>query len=291
MGPAQGKEYQINRGMAMQTLRNLVIGLALTGLIAACATTGPGGKKSLILISDAQEVSIGQQVDEEVRANNTIYPDEVWQDYLAEVGEKIVAVCDRPNLDYQFHVIESDQINAFATPGGFVYFYTGILRMMDNEAELAAVMAHEISHVVGRHSVKTLQAAYGGIIALELALGDKSEGAAGQLAGSVLGIALTGYGRSNELEADEFGVYYMEKAGYNPHGAISMFTKLAELSGDQGGRGFFENLTASHPETQERIRKINEQIAAMPRSVDNLPYFKDRYQLLKQRLPAPADST
>jgi predicted Zn-dependent protease len=275
----------------MQTLRNLIIGLTLTALIAACATTGPGGKKSLILISDEQEVAIGQQVDEEVRANNTLYPDEVWQDYLTEVGEKIVAVCDRPELDYQFHVIESDQINAFATPGGFIYFYTGILSMMDNEAELAAVMAHEISHVVGRHSIKTLQAAYGGLIALELALGDKSEGAAGQLAGAVLGIALTGYGRGNELEADEFGVYYMQRAGYNPHGAKSMFTKLAELSGDQGDRGFFENLTASHPETQERIRKIDAQIAELPRSVDNLPYYQERYQLMKQRLPDPTDES
>jgi predicted Zn-dependent protease len=276
--------------MAMQTLRNLIISLALTTLIAACATTGPGGKKSFILISDAQEVALGHQVDEEVRANNTLLPDSVWQDYLTEVGEKIVAVCDRPNLDYKFHVIDSDQINAFATPGGFIYFYTGILRMMDNEAELAAVMAHEISHVVGRHSVKTLQAAYGGLIALDLALGDKSEGAAGQLAGAVLGVALTGYGRSNELEADEFGLYYMRKAGYNPYGSKTMFTKLAELSGDRGDRNWFENLTASHPETQERISKIDAQIAAMPGSVEQLPYFEERYQLMKQRLPEPTDS-
>lgn len=273
----------------MKTMRNTLISAALLALLAACATTGPGGKKSLILISESQEVAIGQQVDEEVRATNTLLPDSLWQGYITEVGEKIAKVCDRPNLDYKFHVIESDQINAFATPGGFIYFYTGILQMMENEAELAAVMAHEISHVVGRHSVKTLQAAYGGIIALQLALGDQSEGAAGQIAGTVLGIALTGYGRGNELEADEFGVHYMQKAGYNPNGAKSMFTKLAELSGDQGDRGFFENLTASHPETQERIRKIEAQIAAMPRSVDNLPYFEERYRLMKNRLPPPEE--
>lgn len=262
-----------------------------TLLVAGCATTGPGGKKSLILIPEDQEVAIGHQVDEEVRATNKLLPDSLWQAYLTEVGEKIVKVSDRPNLDFKFHVIESDQVNAFATPGGFVYFYTGILDMMENEAELAAVMAHEISHVVGRHSVKTIQAAMGGALALELALGEKSQETSGQLLSIVMGLALTGYGRSNELEADNFGVYYMQRAGYNPNAARTMFEKLAKLSGGSGDRGFFENLTASHPETKERIAKIDAQIAGLPRSVDNLPYFEERYQVMKKRLPKPSEST
>ena len=269
----------------MQTIRNLTVCLVVAVIVAGCATTGPGGKRSLILISDAQEVEIGRQVDSQVRTADTLLADTLWQSYISEVGQRIVAVCDRPNLDYQFHVIKSDQINAFAIPGGFVYFYTGILQMMDNEAELAAVMAHEISHVVARHSVKSIQAAEGGMQLLDLILGEKSQGAAGQVAGIAMGLALTGYGRSNELEADEFGLYYMQKAGYNPHASKTMFTKLAELSGSRGERGFFENLLASHPETQERIRKIDSGIAAMPRSVDDLPYYEDRYQLMKKRLP------
>lgn len=271
----------------MHAIRNLSVCLIVGILLMGCATTGPGGKKSLILISDAQEVEIGKQVNQQVRAENTLVPDSLWQAYVTEVGEKIVKVCDRPNLDYQFYIIASDQVNAFACPGGFLYFYTGILRMMDNEAELAAVMAHEISHVVGRHSVKTIQAAEGGLQLLDLVLGQKSEGAAGQVSQMVMGLALTGYGRSNELEADKFGVYYMEKAGYNPHGAETMFEKLAKASGGHGNRGFFENLTSSHPDTQERIRKVDDQIAAMPRTVDNLPKFEDRYALMKKRLPAP----
>ena len=274
----------------MTTIRNIATAVLLLTVLVACATTGPRGKRSIILISDAQEVGIGLQVDQEVRASNTLLADELWQDYLTEVGEKIVAVCDRKSLDYKFHVIDSDQVNAFATPGGFIYFYTGILQMMDSEAELAAVMAHEISHVVGRHSVKSLQAAYGGIIALELALGDEAEKAAGQIAGTALGVALTGYGRGHELEADDFGVYYMEKAGYNPNAAKVMFTRLAELSGG-GDRSFFENLVASHPETKERIAKIDAQIAQMPPSVHQLPYHEDRYQLMKKRLPPPADGS
>lgn len=266
------------------TRRAIALLFCATFLLTSCATTGPGGQKSVILISDEQEVALGKDIDAQVRQENKLLPDSLWQAYLAEVGHKIVAVCDRPNLDYQFHVIESDQVNAFAIPGGYLYFYTGILEMMDNEAQLAAVMAHEVSHVVARHSVKTLQAAYGGIVLIQIALGERSQELIGQVAQTVLGLALTGYGRNNELEADKFGVYYMVQAGYNPEGAVEMFTKLSELSGE-GDRGFFENLTASHPETQERISKIREQINQMSPSVKNLPEYEERYRAMKRRLP------
>jgi predicted Zn-dependent protease len=265
----------------------LIAGLLATALTATCVTTGPGGKQSLILISDAQEVEIGQQVDAEVRSTEKLLPDSAWQRYLAEVGQRIVKVCDRQEIEYHFAVIESDQINAFATPGGYVYFYTGILNMMEDEAELAAVMAHEVSHVVGRHSVKHLQTALGASVLLQIVLGERSEGAWGQVAGIVLGLGLTGYGRGHELEADEYGVHYMKEAGYNPDGARTMFKKLAALSGDDGQRSVFESLTSTHPETQERLAKIDAQIAAMPRSVDDLPRHQDRYQSMRKRLPAP----
>ena len=264
--------------------------LVLILLLSGCATTGPGGRKSLILISDEEEAGIGKQVDAEVRQSNKLLPDSAWQAYLAEVGKKIVKVCDRPNLDYHFAVIESDQINAFATPGGYVFFYTGILRMMDNEAEMAAVMAHEISHVVGRHSVKHLQIAYGGALGLQLILGDQSNKLAGEIAATVMILAMTGYGRSHELEADEFGVYYMQKAGYNPKAAKSMFEKLSQLSGS-ARQGFFESLTATHPDTQERLARIDAEIASFSRSVDSLPVNQSRYQLMKRRLPPPAPDT
>jgi predicted Zn-dependent protease len=252
--------------------------------VQSCVTTGPGGEKSFIAISDSQEVEIGKNVDTEVRAKEKILPDSTWQRYLAEVGQKIVKVCDRQEIDYHFAVIESDQINAFATPGGYVYFYSGILNMIDNEAELAAVMAHEISHVVARHSVKSLQASVGLDVLLQLALGEKSQGSWGQVAGLAMNLGMTGYGRSHELEADKFGVFYMQKAGYNPDGARTMFGKLAALTGDKQ-QGFFESLTSDHPDTQERLAKINAEIAQMPRSVDALPKFEQRYQEMKKRLP------
>lgn len=264
------------------TLWIFTIGLLVS---VACVTTGPGGDTSLIIISDEEEVAIGKEVDADVRSKEKIYGDAEWQRYINEVGQRIVKVSDRQEIEYHFAVIESDQINAFATPGGYVYFYTGILRLMDDEAEFSGVMAHEISHVVARHSVKALQQALGFQILAGVLLGDKSQGTIGQITGVLAGLWLNGYGRSAELQADEYGVFYMKEAGYNPQGARRMFVKLSELSGG-GSQGVFEKLTSTHPDTQERIAKIDAQIAEMPTSVNSLPSYADRFGPMKKRLPA-----
>ena len=267
--------------------------LTLAGLLLltlSCATTGPGGKKSFILVSDEQEMSLGKSVSEEVLKKEKPLPDSLWQAYLTQVGQRIVAVSDRKSLPFHFTVLENDQVNAFATPGGYLFFYTGILRMMDSEDELAAVMAHEISHVVARHSVKTIQAYYGGAIGLSLLLGEQSNKLAGEVTGLVFSLALQGYGRSNENEADKFGLYYMTQAGYNPNAMTTMFEKLSAMTGEQK-RGFFENLTASHPDTQDRISKIKAQIAADPPEYTKRPIVKKHYEDMKKRLPPPASDT
>jgi len=254
----------------------------------SCVTTGPGGKRSLILISDKQEVSLGRSVSEEILKKEKPLEDSLWQAYLTEVGQKIVQVSDRRTLPFHFTVLENEQINAFATPGGYLFFYTGILRMMESEDELAAVMAHEVSHVVARHSVKAIQRYYGGAIALSLLLGEKSEEMAGQVAGLVFSLALQGYGRKNEHEADEFGLIYMQRSRYNPKAMVTMFEKLAALSGESK-RGLFESLAASHPETQERIARMKTQIAGYSPGVTERPLKKDRYERMKNRLPAPVE--
>lgn len=255
-------------------------------LVTGCVTTGPGGQKSFVVISTDQEVSMGKEMDTELKTQEKILGDSVWQAYLAGIGRRIVAVSDRRDLDYQFNVIESDQINAFAAPGGFVYFYTGILREIDNEAQLAAVMAHEISHVVARHGVKKLQTVLGVSVLLQIALGDAGQ-LTQQAVGIVLGLAINGYGRSMELEADRYGVAYMTTAGYHPRGAVEMFQKLAELSGG-GHQNVFEKVSSTHPETAERIARINEQIAVMPASARELPVYEDRYLEMRARLPGPS---
>jgi predicted Zn-dependent protease len=253
-------------------------------LLLSCATTGPGGKKSLVLVSSEQETSIGREMDQQVRASERFLADSLWQSYITEIGQRIVAVSDRRELPFQFAVIESDQINAFAAPGGFVYFYTGLLREMDTEAEMTAVMAHEISHVVGRHGVKRLQSVMGISIVLDLALGNKSTNTKA-LAGTAIGVILAGYSRSQEKEADEFGLTYMTRAGWDPNGAVSMFEKLAALSGDRKA-GFFEQLASSHPDTQSRIAAAKQAVVAMKPFPPGLVLDSKKFQDMKKRLPA-----
>ncbi len=253
-------------------------------VFVSCATTGPGGQKSLILIPTSQEIAIGQSLDQQVRQTETILDDSLWQGYISDIGQRIVAVSDRSELPFQFAVIESDQINAFAAPGGYVFFYTGLIHEMKSESELAAVMAHEISHVVARHSIKQLQSVLGVSVVLELALGESSE-TTQVLAGSALGIMMSGYSRSMETEADRFGTIYMTRAGWHPQGMVAMFQTLDELSGHHE-MGFFEMLAASHPPTNDRIAATREQIADMTGLSPQLVMDTPRFQQMKKRLPA-----
>jgi predicted Zn-dependent protease len=176
-------------------------------------------------------------------------------------------------------------VNAFAAPGGYIYFYTGLLKMMDNEAEMAAVMAHEISHVVARHGVKRLQAAMGVDMAYQIVFGGDQDS---QLLDGViqlgLGLAFADYSRDNEREADLYGIEYMKRAGYNPSASITMFEKLA-AAGDAGTANTFEKLASSHPETQERISNARAQIQSFGGGSANLVLGAQKYTQMKARLP------
>lgn len=259
------------------------LSLAAMLLLVACVTTGPGGKKSLILMSTEQELQIGLGMAEEVSKTEKKLADETWQRYLNDVGQKIVKVCDRQDIEYHFTVIESDELNAFAAPGGHVYFYTGLLKAMENEGEMAAVMAHEISHVVARHGVKRVQTAMGAAMALQLITGDGGSELMNAAVNVGMGLLFAGYSRDAEREADRYGIIYMKAAGYDPSAAISMFEKLA-AAGDRGSGNVFESMTRSHPETQERITNARQEITQIGAG-SNLTVNQKKYAEMKARLP------
>ena len=264
------------------SLKLPLLGLVSISVFLSCVATGPAGKKSFIFIDSATEISMGKQAEKEVLAKTKTLADADWQNYVNKLGQSLAQFSQRKDLTYTFTVLDSKEINAFALPGGPLYIYTGLLKLMDDEAELAAVLGHEIGHVDGRHAVRQMQPAVG-ITAIEaLALGDKSP-AAQQALNVVMGIALTGYGRSQELEADQFGLFYTHKAGYDPNGAVRVFKKLAGLAGaETGDRSFFENLSATHPETKERIAKLEVEIKKLPPGGKT---GRDAFQQLKKRLP------
>jgi predicted Zn-dependent protease len=259
-------------------MKNFIAFLILFSI--SCVTTGPGGKTDIILISTAEEVEIGRQVASEVEAEERLLRNSTVQNYVNGVGQRIARVCDRRDVEYKFKVIEKNEINAFACPGGFIYIYTGLLEILDNEAQLAGVLAHEVSHVVARHSVKKLQNIYGYSILVQIALGDKVEGIAGDIANVAITLILQGYSRENEFEADRYGILYARKAGYNPTGMIQVFEKFKKMEGDPPPA--ILQLFNSHPPAAERIRKGESQISRVGGT--GLPYYADRYKNIKSQL-------
>jgi len=250
-------------------------------LFLGCATTGPGGRKSFILISTNEEFSIGEKMAKQVEQEEKVLNDSLVQDYVNQVGQRIAGISDRKELPFHFKVLDSKEINAFACPGGYIYLYSGLLKILEDEAELSGVLAHEISHVVARHGVKRLQKVLGLQVVLSIAFGSKSE-VSKELVATGIGIILQGYSRENELEADQFGTFYMKQAGFNPNGMKNLLGKLDKLSDEEPA--FFEKLLASHPPTKERIARVENQISGFGKKVEGLPFNKGEYEKIKKRI-------
>jgi predicted Zn-dependent protease len=261
-------------------MKKSVILSILFALVVSCVTTGPGGKKSVILIPTETEVEIGKEVVKEVEATERVLNNVQVQNYVSDVGRKVANVCDRRDVRYHFKVLDSEEINAFACPGGFIYIYKGLMKKMDNEAQLAAVLAHEVGHVVARHSIKRLQAVYGYAIVMEVALGEKMSATARQLVDAAAGLILLGYGRDNEYEADDYGVLYAKKAGYNPNGMVQLFEVFKQMEGNPPST--FEKLFMSHPPASDRINNANQEIQKVGGT--NLLYYQSEYAAIKAQL-------
>ncbi len=249
-------------------------------LILACATTGPG-RKSFILIPTPVEKDLGREVAKEVESEEKLLDNSEVQSYVNSIGQRLARVCDRRDLRYTFKVIAKDEINAFACPGGHIYIYTGLLKILDNEAQLAAILGHEVGHVVARHSVKQLQKVYGYNILMEIALGDKMGKAARQAVDGSVGLILLGFGRKNEFEADELGTLYTKKAGLNPQAMIQVFEKFKKMEGSPPST--LEKLLSTHPPTSERISNCKKQINKIGGT--SLPYNEESFKRIVSLIP------
>lgn len=256
-----------------------VVFVAFGLVLFNCATTGPGGKKSLILIGTKDEVAIGQSLVKEIESQNKVAEDTILENYVYRVGQKVASLSDRKDIQYHFKVLESPEINAFACPGGFIYVYSGLLKVMDNEAQLAGVLGHEIGHVVARHSVKRLQQVLGFQVLLSLTLGESSE-LTQKAVGTGITVIMQGYSRQNEFEADYDGTLYMTNAGYDPEGMIQLFGKFKEMEKERKST-FLDQLLASHPPTPERITKVEEEIKSLDLGNKKLTLGQESYQKIK----------
>lgn len=268
------------------------ISIALFSLaVIGCSVNPVTGKNELSIISGAQEIAIGEKNyrPSQQAQGGTYYLDPELQSYVSEVGHKLAKVSHTPQLPFEFVVLNNSVPNAWALPGGKIAINRGLLIHLENEAELAAVMGHEIVHAAARHSASqmtrgTLIGAGAQILGLTLADSNYS-----QLANTAiqLGAAawMARYGRSAELESDAYGMEYMAKAGYDPHGAVKLQQTFVKLS--EGRKtDFISGLFASHPPSQDRVAANLEKAKTLPKGALYTERYQRKIAQLKKDVPA-----
>ena len=229
---------------------------ALTLVIAGCATNPATGRREFSLMSESQEVAIGQEMDVEVRREMGVYEDRGLQEYVSSIGLRLAQNSERPGLPWHFAVVDMPVVNAFALPGGYIYLTRGILAFLNSEAQLAGVLGHEIGHVTARHAAQQYSRATGAQLGLILGgIVVPATRPFGQLAQSSLGLLFLKYGREDELQADSLGVRYAARSAWDPSGVAGMLRTLDRIGGESDDRSV-PNWLATHPAPADRVEKV-----------------------------------
>jgi predicted Zn-dependent protease len=238
----------------------LVPTLLVGGGVGSCARNPVTGKSELALISESQEIQMGQEASKDVAQSIGLYKDQAVQSYVADLGKRMAAESERPNLPWEFHVVEDASVNAFALPGGFIYVTRGLMSSINDEAELATVIGHEIGHVTNRHSVQQISKAQ--IAQLGLGVGSilSSDIAKfGQIASAGLSLLFLKYSRDAENQADQAGFRYALQENYDVRRMSKVFETLDRISQSSGG-GKMPEWMATHPNPGNRIEHIEKML-------------------------------
>lgn len=244
----------------MVIFKRLLLPVLMLSIVSGCAVnkSSVGGFN---LISVEEEKQLGDKFAVEIEKQHKVVKDPQVQSYIDGVGKRLLTGVRKVDFPYNFQVVQDDSINAFAIPGGHTYVNTGLIKAADSETELAAVIAHEINHVVARHSTRQMTQQYGYSLIASILLGNQGELA--KIATDLFGTAGTMYySREMESQADYLGMETMYKAGYNPQGMVSLFKKLAAAGQKEPGK--IAKYFSSHPATQERITSLQEEIRKLP---------------------------
>jgi predicted Zn-dependent protease len=253
----------------------LVFALVAAVLMTACATNPVTGKRELSFMSEEQEISVGRELDAQVRQEMGLYENPELQSYVQELGLRIARSSQRPNLPWSFAVVDSPAVNAFALPGGFIYITRGILPYLDNEAQLVGVLGHEIGHVTARHAAQqytrgvgtSLGVLVGSIFVPQIApFSDLAQGG--------LGVLFLKFGRDDELQADALGAEYTAANGWDPDEVPAFLTTLARISAVSDRNGV-PNWMSTHPQPENRAARVGETVKKV-RAGGETPWVVDR---------------
>lgn len=235
---------------------------AIALVLSGCETAPVTQRQQLILVPDNEAMKLGADAYQQILSKSKVSNDPRLNTIVRRVGSRIARVADGPRMNWEFNVLEDETPNAFALPGGKVGVNTGLFKVARNEAQLAAVMAHEVAHAVARHSAERMSRQ----ILVETGL--KAAGATSEFAArniqilaqaATLGLVLP-FGRDQEAEADEIGLMYMARAGYDPRAAVDLWRNFAKL-----GNGRTPEFLSTHPAPGNRIQRLQE---LMPKAME-----------------------
>jgi len=266
----------------MSALKSLFAFSILALLVSGCSVNPATGKQSFTgFMSSGEEQKVGRENHPKIlKQYGGAYTFKTLDTYINDLGQRLARVSEMPDLQWTFTILDDPVINAFALPGGYIYLSRGLISLAENEAELAAVLGHEIGHVTARHSAQRYSQGVVTNIGTTV-LGAVFGRAAAQVANLGSQAFLAGYSREHEMEADALGIRYMTKLGYDPKAASSFFKKLAahtalqaKLSGEENQQSHY-GIFASHPDTQKRITATRDLAASYPASLTqkNRPIF------------------
>ncbi|HSR41719.1 MAG TPA: M48 family metallopeptidase, partial [Longimicrobiales bacterium] len=252
--------------------------LLLVAATAGCATNPATGERELSLVSESQEIQMGREADPQIVASIGLYEDEALQEYVQDLGTRLAAVSERPDLPWTFRVLDDPTVNAFAVPGGFVYITRGIMTHLTSEAELVGILGHEIGHITARHSVSQIsrqqltQLGVGIGMILVPELQDF-----GGLANVGMQLLFLKHGRDDENQADALGVRYMTRVQYDPRELADVMAMLEESSRLQQGSGRVPEWLSTHPDPANRVEHIRELTAALEADLSTWAVRREGY--------------
>lgn len=225
--------------------------------LASCATNPVTGERELMLMTEADEISLGAEADQEIVATYGLYSDQRVQEYVNRIGQEMAARSHRPHLPWHFRVLDTEIVNAFALPGGYVYVTRGTLGHLNSEAELAMVIGHEIGHVTARHGAKSWSRQIllmGGLVIGSLASEKFRDWAPWLAVGAQL--LFLKYSRDQERQSDDLGVEYAYRSGYDPQDFDDFFITLSRMKEESGGGLTLPSFLSTHPVTENRITDV-----------------------------------
>ena len=256
--------------------------LAAAGLLAGCATNPVTGESQLMLVSEDQEIQIDRQYSPyQFSADYGKTQDQKLNNYIDRTGKELAARSHRTHMPYNFQVVNANYVNAYAFPGGSIACTRGILLALDNEAELAALLGHELGHVNARHTAEQMsksmltQAVVGGLAAVAGAQGAIYGNIASQLGQVSAGALLASYSRENERQADALGMEYMVQSGYSSEGMVGLMDMLNSMG--QQRPNAIELMFATHPMSQERYQTAVQTAETKYKAAKKNPRYRERY--------------